>query len=273
MKVYHQTLISAIAGAALLQLIIPSDNLFAEAVGIFNDPSPDHIGQSHSIVNGHANSALRGDHPGQGQGVRPPNEIPASPDDCVIVAIAGTRDPERRLEDFPDDDEGETFECEYADGTTVPLELDNDQLTELREWLNGKLPDAAGGPFKSGEQTLSRQGSSVGANGAIRPPPGVPMSSLVRQDNNGRGRGIGPPTGRHLREKQNRQRRTAEVVGEKYVLVSMYVLGLEFGHVIMDISYLQLTFTMFFWGSLIFRTKDYHRRLPRLPLHWQRSLY
>ena len=154
-----------------------------------------------------------------------PNQSEASPDDCVIVAIAGTRDPERRLEDFPDDDEGETFECEYADGTTVPLELDNDQLTELREWLNGKLPDAAGGPFKSGEQTLSRQGSSVGANGAIRPPPGVTMSSLVRQDNNGRGRG--PPTGRHLREQQNRRRRTAEVVGEKYVLVSMYVLGLD----------------------------------------------
>ena len=165
-----------------------------------------------------------------------PSETESSPNDCVIVAIASTPDPDvasrRRLGEYFDDDEGETFECEYADGTVVPLDLDSAQLTEMREWLNGKLPAAATGPFKSGEQTLSREGSSAaadvanvanGANGAIKPARGVSMASLVRQ-NNGRGRGRGRgATSRGLQGSswEHSRRRTAEVVGNKYVLVSL----------------------------------------------------
>ena len=163
-----------------------------------------------------------------------PSETESSPNDCVIVAIASTPDPDvasrRRLGEYFDDYEGETFECEYADGTVVPLDLDSAQLTEMREWLNGKLPAAATGPFKSGEQTLSREGSSAaadvanvanGANGAIKPARGVSMASLVRQ-NNGRGRGRGA-TSRGLQGSswEHTRRRTAEVVGKKYVLVSL----------------------------------------------------
>jgi len=163
-----------------------------------------------------------------------PSETESSPNDCVIVAIASTPDPDaasrRRLGEYFDDDEGETFECEYADGTVVPIDLDSAQLTEMREWLNGKLPAAATGPFKSGEQTLSREWSSAaadvanvasGANGAIKPARGTSMASLVRQ-NNGRGRGRGA-TSRGLQGSswEHTRRRTAEVVGNKYVLVSL----------------------------------------------------
>lgn len=227
MEVYHQTL------AAILLLLNPSPAVYAEAAGIFNEPPSDHSQQANGIVHAAANAALRGDRPGQGQGVTPPNQTPASPDDCLIVAIASTRHPEgiRRTiddgggHDFHDrrinqlfqhnnDDDGETFVCEYGDGTTAQLVLSDDQLIELRQMLNGSTRLPGDDPFLSAQHPLSIEGTSIGPDGSIHIPPGVSISNAVRQNR-------GPPGDRHLRGRQQSRRRTAEVVGDKHVLVSL----------------------------------------------------
>ena len=230
MKVHHQTMVSAIASAALLLLMIPTDIFFAQATGIF-DP-PDHIQEAHGIVNSHANSALRGDHPGQGQVVTPPNQTPASPEDCVIVAIAGTRHPDWKHQLIDDKgghdshdrrinqlfqhnnyDDGEIFVCKNADGTTVPIIFDSVQFDDMKNSLHG----TSGVPsFRSGEMVLSRGLSWIGGDGSIHVPHGITIASYVRENNN-----LGRHGGRHLRGRQQSRRRTAEVVGNKHVLVSL----------------------------------------------------